>query len=214
LTPEPRRKVYIWPTWISPLLAGDKHCEWAAWFRAHYYYEKREETGRENTLSQWKAEHARLVASHAEALEAEGWKVRFEDQNRFNYHGKAATVGGCPDVVAVGEGVVRIDDAKTGKPRDSDFWQVAIYGMLLPLVDESLSELVVSGNVVYKDRIRVVTPAQILESKDAIVAQIQRTASATIPLRRPSASECAFCDVASCTDRVESGIMQADGDAF
>ena len=206
---EERRKVYIWPTWISGLLSGDKHCQWAAWIRAHYFYEKREETDRENTLSQWKAEHARLVDQHAARLQAEGWDVRFEDQNRFNYHGKVATVGGCPDVVAVKAGVARIDDGKTGKPRDSDFWQVALYGMLMPKVDESISELVVVGNVVYRERVRPVTAQQIIESQEAIVAQIHRTAAALPPPRTPSVGECSFCDVADCPDRMSGDVMQA-----
>lgn len=211
---EPRRKVYIWPTWISGLLAGDKHCQWAAWVRAHYYYEKREETERENTLSQWKAEHGRLVLQHSERLQAEGWTVRLEEQNKFNYHGKAATVGGCPDIVATKEGRARIDDGKTGKPRDSDFWQVALYGMLLPRVDESITELVVSGNVIYKDRVRPITPAQIVEAQSIIVEQIQRTAAPAPPPRTPSVSECAFCDVGNCPDRMSGDVMQAEGDIF
>jgi hypothetical protein len=212
---EQRRKPYIWPTWISPLLSGDKHCEWAAWVRAHYFYTKREETGRENTLSQWKADHARFVAEHAAQLQAEGWEVRFEDQNRFNYHGKAATVGGCPDIVAVKPGVVRIDDAKTGKPRDSDYWQVAIYGMLLPLVDESISELVAYGNVAYKDRLRTLSPQDILQAQPLIVDRIKRTSAELPPARTPSASECGFCDIADCPDRIEGeSVMQAEGDAF
>ncbi len=211
-----RRKPYIWPTWITGLLSGDKHCEWAAWVRAHYFYTKREEDGsRENALSQWKSDHAQLVKRHAADLLADGWVVRFEDQNRFSYYGKAATVGGCPDVVAVKLGLVRIDDGKTGKPRDSDFWQVALYGMLLPLVDDSIAELVVSGNVIYRDRVRPVTPAQSVEARENIVEQIKRTSAATPPARTPSASECAFCDILDCPDRVESKeALSAEGDIF
>lgn len=223
---EPRRKPYIWPTWITPLIGGDKHCEWAAWIRAHYFYTKREETetdpdkakatsSRENALAQWKAEHAQLVAKHAAELEADGWSVSMEDQNKFSYNGKIATVGGCPDVVASKGGVVRIDDAKTGKPRDGDFWQVAIYGLLLPQVDEAISELVICGHVVYRDRVRFITPAQIVEAQKSIIAQIHRTSATTPPARRPSASECAFCDIADCPDRVESAeVKSIDGDIF
>src|SRR5206468_35641 len=35
---------FIWVTWISSLLSGDNHCEWAAWFRAHFEHEKRPST--------------------------------------------------------------------------------------------------------------------------------------------------------------------------
>lgn len=212
---EPRRKPYIWPTWISPLLAGDKHCEWAAWVRAHYFYDKRETVGRENALSQWKGEHARLVAARAAVLEEAGWSVRLEDQNRFTYRGQAADVGGCPDIVATLDGVAKIEDGKTGKPRDSDFWQTAIYGVLLPMIDETISELITIATVVYKDRTRPVTAQQILEARPTIIDQIKRTASPTEPARRPSGSECAFCDVGDCPERIlDNDGLVADGDAF
>ena len=34
--PQPREHPYIWTTWLAKLLAGDAHCQWAGWFRAHY----------------------------------------------------------------------------------------------------------------------------------------------------------------------------------
>lgn len=211
---EPRRKPYLWPTWISPLLSGEKHCEWAAWVKAHYNYTKRPDT-RENSLTQWKAEHAAGVSRRAADLEADGWAVSVEDQNKFTYRGQAAAVGGCPDIVAQKMGVVRIDDVKTGKQRDSDFWQVAIYGMLLPLVDRALSELVVHAAVVYRDRVRHITPAEIVQAQPLIVTRIKQTAATMAPARRPSDSECAFCDIADCPERVETVDGKVvDGDAF
>ena len=34
--PQPREHPYIWATWLARLLAGETHCQWAGWFRAHY----------------------------------------------------------------------------------------------------------------------------------------------------------------------------------
>ena len=34
--PQAREHPYIWTTWLAKLLAGDAHCQWAGWFRAHY----------------------------------------------------------------------------------------------------------------------------------------------------------------------------------
>ena len=213
---ETRRQPYIWTTWITGLLSGDKHCEWSAWFRAHYQgYDKRPETpDRENALSQWKAEHAELVARHAARLRDDGWSVRVEDQNKFNYRGQAATVGGCPDVVATRDGVVTFDDAKSGKARDADFWQVGVYATLYPLVVKDLAELVIRGSVVYQDRDRPIEPRQIVEAKPLIVERIKRTAGAAEPRRTPSPSECAMCDIVGCPDRIDAGVAEADGDLF
>ena len=29
---------YIWVTWLSRLLVGDRSCEWSSWFKAHHRY--------------------------------------------------------------------------------------------------------------------------------------------------------------------------------
>ena len=34
--PTPREFPYIWATWLPRLLVGDRSCEWAVWFKAHY----------------------------------------------------------------------------------------------------------------------------------------------------------------------------------
>jgi PD-(D/E)XK nuclease superfamily protein len=212
-----RRKVYIWPTWISGLLSGDKHCGWAAWLRAHYFYTKRVDE-HENSLTQWKAEHAEDVARRAIELEDQGWRVRQEEQNKFSYYGKVATVGGCPDLVGFKEGLALIEDVKTGKERDSDFWQVAIYGMLLPLCDRELDERVVHATVVYSKqrRTRAISPQHIEEAKPLIVERIKTTASAVQPARVPSVVECSLCDIEDCPDRAAPGneSLTATGDVF
>lgn len=207
-------KPYIWATWITGLLSGDKQCEWAVWLKAHYQFEKLTDLARENALAKYKADHAAALPEHAERLRAEGWTVKLEGQNKFNYKGQAATLGGCPDIVALKPGVLRVDDRKTGRARDSDYWQVCTYGFMLPLVSRDYAELVVEGNVIYNDRVRHISPAEIVAAKPLIVQRIKTTAGAVVPPRTPSAQECGFCDIPDCPDRLAGAEMEAEGDVF
>ena len=217
MTLNARRKPYIWATWLVGLLSGEKHCEWAPWLKAHYQYDKvDEDPSRENALSKWKADHAVMVTEHAMVLRADGWRVRVEAQNKFTYRGQVADLGGAPDVTAVQQGTLRVDDIKGGKARDEHFWQVALYGVLLPLVSRDYAELVVVGNVVYPDRLRPLDAADIVRAKPLIVDRIKRSAAPAEPARTPSAAECAWCDIANCPDRAASAgpEMAVEGDLF
>lgn len=210
-----RRQTYIWASWLGGHLAGEKHCEWSLWLRANYEIEKvPEDPEKANKLSQWKAEHGELVTQRTDELTMNGWTVRVEDQNKFNYRGKAATVGGCPDLVALKPGLLRVDDLKGGKRRDEHFWQVALYGFLLPLVNKAYAELVVEGGVVYRDGVRELSAADIVAARPVIVERIRRVAAPAEPPRTPSPSECAWCDIAGCPERASGDVMSAEGDAF
>ena len=39
-SPIERSNPFIWVSWLSKLMAGEKQCEWASWFRAHYIWDK------------------------------------------------------------------------------------------------------------------------------------------------------------------------------
>ena len=81
----PRDEPYVWVTWITKLLAGENHCEWAAWFRAHHTYAK---APSDFDLAAWSAEHGAMVRERAAALRAEGLAVTVEGQNAFRLRGK------------------------------------------------------------------------------------------------------------------------------
>ena len=55
-----------------------------------------------------------------------------EDHNKFSLPGKAATLGGVADIVAVRGDEGLIVDCKSGKQRDSDAFQVLAYMLVLP----------------------------------------------------------------------------------
>jgi len=144
----PRNGSYIWVTWITGLLSGDRHCLWSAWYRAHFKGYERRPTSFD--LAAWTANHAEMVRARADALRADGYQVYVEDQNKFTLRGRAATLGGVPDLVAVRDTSsdgreALVVDCKSGRQRNSDFFQVLTYMLVLPLTHPALADARFTG---------------------------------------------------------------------
>lgn len=205
----PRDEPYVWVTWITRLLAGESHCEWAAWFRAHHTYDK---APSDFDLAAWSAEHAAMVRARAAALRGEGAQVTLEGQNSFRLRGATGTtLSGKPDIVAVtsgsgGDGAVVID-CKTGSPKASDQFQVMTYMLVLPHCNESLRGRTLQGEVQYRTGSVAVPASKVTPRLRELFRQVMDQAGgATPPPRVPSWDECRFCDItaADCPQRVTS----------
>ena len=196
---------YIWVTWITGLLAGGNHCEWATWFRAHFQgYDKRPSNFAQAT---WRAQHSEMVRTRAARLRAQGYDVYIEDQNSFSYQGKAATLGGKPDLVAVRETEALVVDCKTGKQRDSDYFQVLTYMLLLLRTHSACHHHTLAGEIQYQDSSQFIEPQELTsEHKQLIRTIIERVAGDTTLPRVPSYGECRFCEIGrkDCPERIDS----------
>lgn len=202
---------YIWPTWISGLLSGDKDCEYAAWYRAHYQdYNKRSDGF---DFAKWKEDHTALLKQDRAQMTKEGFKVFTEGQNAFTWKGKQANIGGKPDTVSIRSTTDhRVHEYKTGKTRDSDMMQVKIYLCALPRtldrhVGRTLEGEVVygtrneTGQMVVRERLEVPSHSVDLAFKDRLVQLVGRVASPHQARPVPSEGECRFCDLANCEYR-------------
>lgn len=203
-----RRSPFVWVTWLTGLLSGDKHCQFALWYRAQFEYEKRADP-KSADLSKWKADHARMVDARAQQIRDLGWTVRVEAQNKFIIHGETAALSANPDLVALGtdlsgEPVAIAEDCKTGKHRDSDYWQVVVYMLFLPLAfRELLAGRRLSGTVVYRDQdVDIHSHHADAAAKAAVAGFMRMAGGPNRPPTTPSAGECSFCDVLSCPDRI------------
>ena len=134
----PRSSPYMYGTWPTKYLTGDKSCLWACWFKTHYQnYEK---APSDFDLARWQAEHTVLVNSLADELERQGCKVWIEHQNSFKVESRKSglTVSGRPDLIAkFPDGRTVIYDAKTGRESSSHLLQVQLYMYLLPEAAEA-----------------------------------------------------------------------------
>lgn len=201
----PRDASYIWVTWITGLLAGNSYCEWAAWYRAHYSgYDKRPT---DLDLATWKAQHSEMVRTRAIALKKEGYDVYIEQQNKFSLKGRAATLGGVPDLVAIRGAESLVIDCKTGQQRDSDYFQILTYMLVLPVTHPACRRRALAGELQYRHTSLCIEPQQLTdEVKTLIRTMIERVAGNRPLPKVPSSHECRFCDIGrnDCPERIDS----------
>lgn len=186
-------------THLTGLLSGDAVCEFSAWAQARHKYPR---TGADFTA--WRAAHTALVQKESEALSAEQWHVRLENQNWWRLSGETATLSGKPDIVASKHGVFRVVDVKSGTPEDKHRIQVAIYLIALPLSWQR--PLRMHGKLVYPDRVEWIEPEEAEHTRKPLFALMKRIGSSDRPEPRPSWKECRFCPVAKadCSVKVET----------
>lgn len=207
MTDKARPRPYIWVSWITKLLAGENKCWWAAWYKAHHKYDRTaDDADRADFFKEWTEKHDAITARVAQSFRDAGYVVRVEEEAAFKLQGKAADVAGKPDLVAIKDGEAEVVDAKSGRRRASDHWQVLIYLFALPL--SWLQNVHARGIVAYADGEEMVRPLGTRE-RDAIVGAIRRVSADEEPEPVPSAHECRHCDVAACTARLKT----SDGDA-
>lgn len=195
-------KAYIWSTWLAQALGG-ANCLYRHWFMAHYRYVKFEQNATD--LSEWNRDHTALMRDRRAELEENGWTVATEEQNEFKVEGEMAVIAGKPDIVATLGDEILIVDGKTGKQRESDWWQVFIYLYAWKTrLKDAIGKL--AGEVHYKrgDQ-RVSLKARDLtdERVGEMVRMIKVIAGPAAPAKAPSKRECQFCNIgfADCPDK-------------
>lgn len=192
-------KAYIWVTWITGLLAGDKECGFSPWFKAHFRYEKLSD--RNMDLAAWNADHTALVQRRRAELEFAGYQVTLEGKNAFRFTGHTAILAGKPDLVArkYADGNlvdVLVSDGKTGKPRRSDWWQVLIYLLALPRCMPEFEGVRVRGEVCYRTETVSVEPEELNAERRNDIFTLLKQIGASAPLeKQPSDHDCGFCDI-------------------
>ncbi len=200
-----RSNPFIWVSWLSKLMAGEKQCEWACWFRSHYIWEK---LPSDLDLDKWTADHTQLLRTRRAALEAEGFTVYCEDQNSFTLKGKdAIEVSGKPDIVAIRGKEAYVEDCKTGSPRHSDHFQVLVYMLSLPHVEGPWKGLTLNGRIVYNNTVVDVPSAKIDANLRELFRKTVLAVGGPEPVPKiPSWGECRYCDIsqADCPERIET----------
>ena len=195
---------FIWVSWLSKLMAGEKQCEWASWFRSHYAWEKLP-SGLD--LAKWTAGHTQLLHARRAALEAEGFTVYAEDQNSFKLMGATGIeVSGKPDLVALRGSEAYVEDCKTGTARHSDHFQVLVYMLALPHVEGPWKGLTLNGRIIYGNAVVDVPASKIdAELKELFRRTVLTTGGAEPARKVPSWGECRYCDIsrADCPERFE-----------
>lgn len=207
-------------TWIAKLLTDEGQCEWSAWFQSHYrgfitVNEQRD-------WSTWRADHTEMLQLNADILRRDRWKVSVERLNAMELRGQTGiTVSGVPDIVAVKDGHIRIEDCKTATPYPSHRLQVLIYMLMLPVARPQYRSMSIEGHLFYKD-----STEDILLSHDelnddfraAFRDVVHRVGGQSPPEVVPSPGECRWCPIgpADCPERIPSTreVGSTDHDLF
>ena len=203
--PQLRDFPYIWATWLPRLLTGERSCEWAIWFKAHYWDWTRQP--RDFDQSKWLLDHTALLHQQKAEWEERGYDVYVEAQNSFQLRGRTATLAGRPDLIVDRGDDALIIDVKTGQEQPWHAVQIQIYQYALPkALPERFRHARLAGEVVYPSRIarvpRGALPGQFI---DQLGSTIRRLATPNPPKPTPSFQECRFCDItaADCPERVD-----------
>lgn len=207
-----RSKPYVWVTWLSSLMGGEKQCKYTAWFCAHYQFAKRESNYNSSA-------HNEMVSERAMQHKAQGFPVYIEDDNSFIIKGNTCDIGGKPDIV-VKDAQPIIEDCKSGKRKAAHRMQVLIYMLLFPLSPTGkllCQGQTPAGRLVYPDRIVEISPLEVDEQFKEFFRQTVATIStSTPPSQAPSRSECRYCNIpgAYCPARIDSEADTGDHNLF
>lgn len=216
--PTPREEPYVFLTWLARWMSGERSCEWAVWFQAHWKDFKRAEG--DTSFAVWRARHTKLLRETHRALNADGYRVKVEAQNWFRYRHEGApiVVGGKPDLLAFRDDDAIVLDVKTGRAHDWHEQQVLLPMSLLPRSDlAEYEDARFRGRLVYEDGLVRDFPAR--QAEDVfeqlpyfldILAGPEEEAH-----RVPSREECRFCPIsgAHCPERIEPAGVVPDAPA-
>ena len=207
----PRDFPYFWATWLPPLLVGDRSCEWAVWFKAHYQDFDRRPS--DFDLAEWQRRHTALLVRTTEWWEEHGAEVRLEQQNAFRLRGETAVLAGRPDLVAIREQRIDVIDVKTGEPRPWHYQQMLLYMYALRISLDVPFGVHLGGEIVYPDKTVKVGPGAVHQGFVRDLGELIRRLASDRPARKvPSGPECRFCDIGlqDCPDRVDAGTGPED----
>lgn len=202
-----RRRPYVYCTWLTKLLSGESQCWFAAWYKTTHKYEKVSDDF--PNRDEWLRKHDAITNRREAELLSEGWVTRKEDAAEFILTGSSADLAGKPDLVAMQGDRAIVVDAKSGKPRKADHWQVLIYQFALPLT--WLKGFRVAGQIERPDNVREEVRPLGEAEKDAIVVAVRRASAPEPPAASPGPSECRFCEIKNCPHRYQKPTGDARG---
>ena len=208
---EPRPRKYVYPTWITKLLAGESRCWYSAWYKSNFKYQKKaDDPERAAFFAEYNEKHDTIVRHRALAMKLEGWVVKTEEP--FRVAGKAGDISGRIDIVGMKGDEALVVEVKSGRPRQSDHFQALLYVLLLPL-DWLRGFKTVRGEVEYLGGtvgVKPLTPEDRAKISDALKSVMGGEPLPAVP----SEKECLYCDVVSCRYRYQASSVDVTGGIF
>lgn len=214
LNPRPRDIPYVHVSYLCKLLTGEAQCEWAAWFKSQFLYDKQPGANAYHN-SDHHIKHTKLLQKQRDELKEEGYAVSVEDQNSFTWRGQSAKLAGTPDLIGILSDECLIVDVKSGAPLASHEVQILLYMWAVPKELKRYAGLKTRGLLVYENEHKFINAERLTASFINDAAQlIRKLADAKTPAHKvPSARECKFCAINNkdCPERyVETAVDETE----
>lgn len=192
-----RDKPYIWITWISGLIAGEKQCKWAAWHRTHFFFRK---TPSDFDSVGHKIKHTALRDTLLRELEVKDCEILLEQNLKVD--GRRATLSGSIDAMAWKEDKGVIFEIKSGRENAADKAQLMIYMWALKMAFKRFAHIKWDGMLIYNEK-RVSVPNVEIDPRFACIMQdfITDLIQNEPPRKYPSDRDCKFCNIQDCDER-------------
>ena len=190
---------------LAKLMTDEIQCPWSVWFRTHYKYQK---LSRNFDSAKWNASHRELLLDRVSDLQGQGFTVFIEGENWFEITGRSYSVkvSGKPDILAIQNGQIWVEDCKTGKKKNSDLYQVLLYMLLLPLSHQKCRGMELEGRLVYLDEVMEISGDQVRGEFKRQFREMIALLSQPVPPRKVACFHaCRYCDISAqhCPERVE-----------
>ena len=132
-----------------------------------------------------------------------------EGENWFEIAGRSFSVkvSGKLDILVIANHQGFVEDCKTGRKKNSDFYQVLIYLLLVPISIQRCRGLDLKGRLVYLDDVMEIQADQVDEAfKEQFRGAIATLSNPTPARKVPSYQECRYCDISAqyCSERVDA----------
>ena len=181
--------------WLPELLAEERHCEWAVWFRAHHPDQVAPPSSDDEAA-------ALLDQQRAEWAER-GYDVTIDTE--FLLRGRHAVLAGATELIVSRDEHTLIVSVPTGPPLRSHGTLVRIYMYALRRAQGPYRGIVLPGELVYPDRTQQVPQGGVDQGLiRRLGALINRVVADEPAVRVPSTHECGSCPIADCPVRVAS----------
>lgn len=183
---------YAWVTRVAQLMANEKSCHYAHWLPTNYHVSL--------LPSEFdSSNHDEMVIQRSIELQNQGFTVNVETANSFKVKGKTypICIAGRPDLIAIKDNWVIVEDCKSGRYKKSHIYQVLLYMLLLPHAQQTKSICqgqIPHGRLIYSDRIVDIPTWQVNQEFISHFHQVLSSLTcADIPTPQPYQSECRYC---------------------
>jgi len=192
--PKKRLTPYAWVTTIAQLMAEEKPCYYAPWLRTQYHIPT-------SPSDYDSTNHDEMLIQRAVELQNQEHQITVENPNSIKVFGNKfkICIAGRPDIIAIKNDWVIVEDCKSGKKRKSHRYQVLLYMLLLRHADntkEQCKNRQLLGRLIYPDETEDISSIYLDQTfLDKLHQTLKILTSLEIPTPQANQWNCRYCTI-------------------